>query len=100
MSAPSPRPSAFLVIGNDLLGELRIALRPFAVNVVKNDRFPETWRFGKPYVARNNALKDLSSKKAAQIRSHLPRQSGSLVEHGKQDTFDFKTGIQSPANAH
>src|SRR5580700_8508228 len=71
MSAPSPRPSAFRFIGNDLLGELRIALRPFAMNVVKNDRFPETWRFGKSYIARNNALKDLPPKKAAQIRGHL-----------------------------
>src|SRR5580704_11476400 len=54
ISAPSPLPSAFRVIGNDLLGELRVALSPFAMNIVKNDRFPETWRFGEPNVAWNH----------------------------------------------
>src|SRR6202795_170917 len=65
MSAPSPRPSAFLGIGNDLLGELRVAFRPFAVNVVKNDRFTETWCLRKPHIARNHALEDLRSKETA-----------------------------------
>src|SRR5580704_16580381 len=53
ISAPSPLPSAFRVIGNNLLGDLRIALRPFAMNIVENDGFSETGRLGKPHVARN-----------------------------------------------
>src|SRR5271167_4561135 len=72
ISAPSPLPSAFRVIGNDLLGELRIALSPFAVNIVENDRFSEAWRFRKPNVAWNYTLKDLRAEKAAQIGSYLP----------------------------
>src|SRR6267142_5799086 len=100
MSAPSPRPSAFLGIGNNLLGELRVAFRPFAVNVVKNDWFPKTGRFRQANIARNHALKDLRSKKTAQIRGHLPRKRGPFVVHGEQDTLDFKTWIERPPDAH
>src|SRR6267378_2582407 len=93
MSAPSPRPSAFLGIGDNLLGELRVAFRPFAVNVVKNDWFPETGRFCQANIARNDALKDLRTKKTAQIRGNLPRKRGPLVIHGEQDTLDLKTWV-------
>src|SRR2546430_14867465 len=95
MSAPSPRPSAFLGIGNDLLGELCIAFCALAVNIVKNDRFAETWRFREPHVARNHAFEDLRSKEAAQIRCYLARERSPLVIHGKQDSFDFEAGIRS-----
>ena len=50
MSAPSPRPSAFLGIGNDLLGELRVTFCALAVNIVKNNRFAEAPSFGKPII--------------------------------------------------
>src|SRR5258707_10635127 len=71
MSAPSPRPSAFLGIGDDLLGELRVAFCALAVNVIKNNRFAKTWRFREADIARNHALKDLCSEEAAQIRGNL-----------------------------
>src|SRR5438552_8936238 len=67
MSAPSPRPNAFLGIGNDLLGELRVAFSSLALDVVINNRFPGTWCFCQAYIPRNHALKDLCSEKAAQI---------------------------------
>src|SRR5882757_2597144 len=73
MSAPSPRPSAFLVIGNYLLSELCIALGPFAVYVIENNRLAETWGFGEPYITRNNTLKNLRAKETAQIRGDLAR---------------------------
>src|SRR5580700_2732531 len=100
ISAPSPLPSAFLVIGNDLLGELRIALSPFAMNIVKDDWFPETWRFGKPHIARNHALKYLRPKETSQIRGHLPGQGRSLVVHREQNAFDFETWIQRASDPH
>src|SRR5262249_56451866 len=81
MSAPSPRPKAFLGICNYLLGKLRIALCPFAMQIVEDYRLPKTWRFRQPHVARNHALKDLSAKKAPQIRGHLPGKRSSLVVH-------------------
>src|SRR5579862_6873712 len=59
MSAPSPRPKAFLGIDNYLLGELRVALRPFTMYVIENNRLTKAWRFGQPHVARNDALEDL-----------------------------------------
>src|SRR5229473_2577982 len=100
MSAPSPRPSAFLGIGNYLLGELRVPFRPFAMNVVNNDRFPETRRFRQANIARNHALKDLRSKKTAQIRGNLPRKRCPLVIHREQDTLDFKAWIERAPDAH
>src|SRR6267378_2244005 len=100
MSAPSPRPSAFLGIGNNLLGELCVAFRPFAVSVVRNDWFPKTGRFRQANIARNHALKDLRSKKAAQIRGNLPRERCPLVIHREQDTLDLQTWVQCPPNAH
>src|SRR5437879_768815 len=100
MSAPSPRPSAFLGIGNDLLGELRIGFCTLAVNIVEYNWFSETRRFRQPYIARNHALEDLCPEKTAQIRGHLARERSPLVIHRKQDSFNFEAGIQSPADAH
>src|SRR6202012_1604982 len=71
MSAPSPLPKAFLVIEDDLLSKVCVSLGPSAVNVVKNDRFAETRRLCKAHIARNDRLKDLGTKKAAQIRRNL-----------------------------
>src|ERR1700682_1667620 len=100
MSAPSPRPSAFLGIGNDLLGELRVAFCALAVNIVKNDRFTETWRFRKSHIPRNHALKDLGSKKTAQISGNLAGKTRPLIVHRQQDTFDFEAWIQGAPDAH
>src|SRR5229473_4079898 len=94
MSAPSPRPNAFLGIGNDLLGELRIAFCALTMNIVKNDRFTKTWCFRKAYIARNHTLKDLCSKETAQIRGYLPGKGRPLIVHRKQDAFDFEAWIQ------
>src|SRR5437867_11161950 len=85
MSAPSPRPNAFLGIGNDLLGELRVAFSSLALDVVINNRFPETWCFCQAYIPRNHALKDLCSEKAAQISGYLSRKGSSFVIHCQQD---------------
>src|ERR1700736_2084665 len=100
MSAPSPRPSAFLGIGNYLLGELRIALGPLTVYIIENNRFTETWSFSKPNIPRNDTLKNLRSKEAAQIRSDLARKCRSFIVHREQDSFDFQAGIQSTPNPH
>src|SRR4029077_12135494 len=100
MSAPSPRPSAFLGIGNNLLGELRVAFCALAMNIVENDRFPETWRFRQAHIARNDAFKDLRSKECAQVRGDLPGERGSLVVHGEEDSLDLQAWIQGAPDAH
>src|SRR5712664_1829009 len=100
MSAPSPRPSGFLGIGNDLLGELRVAFSALTMNVVKNDGFPETWCFCKAHIARNHALKDLRAEEAAQIRGDLAGKRRALVVHRKQDAFDFEARIECAPDAH
>src|SRR5579863_10427401 len=100
MSAPSPRPKAFLGIGNYLLGELRVALGPLAVYVIENNRLTETWRLGKAHVARNDTLKDLSAEETTQIGGYLARKRGALVVHREQNTFNFEAGIEGAANPH
>src|SRR5258708_24085768 len=100
MSAPSPRPSAFLGIGNHLLGELSVAFCALAMNIVENDRLPETWSFRQPHIARNHTLEDLSSKEGAQIRGDLAGQRRSLVVHCQQDSLDFQVWIERTTDAH
>src|SRR5216684_1769809 len=93
MSAPSPRPSAFLGIGNDLLGELRVAFSALTANIVKNDWFSETWCFCKPYISRYHAFEDLCAKETAQIGGNLAGKSRPLIVHCKQNAFDFEAWI-------
>src|SRR6266446_6415621 len=100
MSAPSPRPSAFLGIGNYLLGELRVAFRPLAMNVIKNNRLPEAGSFRQANVARNHTVKDLGTKKTAQIRGNLPRKRRSFIIHCEENSLDFETRVQCPPDAH
>src|SRR5271165_722975 len=73
MSAPSPRPSAFLGIGNYLLGQLCVSLSALAMDIVENNRLTKTWRFRQPHIARNQTLEHLRSKETTQIRGYLPR---------------------------
>src|SRR5882724_8758232 len=100
MSAPSPRPSAFLGIGNDLLGELRVAFCALAMSVVVNNWFSEARCFRKPHIARNNAMKNLCSKETAQIGGNLPGKRCPLIVHCQQNSLDFKAGIQGAPDAH
>src|SRR5215831_297943 len=73
MSAPSPRPSAFLDIMDHLFGQMRVALCPFAVRVIKNNRLAETWCFRQANVARNDTLEDLRPEERAQVVGNLAR---------------------------
>jgi hypothetical protein len=65
MSAPSPLPSAFLVIYDYLLSKLCVAFGPFAVDIIENNRLTETWCFGEPHVPGNYSLEYLGSEKAS-----------------------------------
>src|SRR5260370_6476534 len=93
MIAPSPRPSAFLGIGNDLLGELRVAFCALTVNIVKNDWISETWCFCKPHISPHHAFEDLRAKETAQISGNLAGKSRPLVVHCKQNAFDFEPWV-------
>ena len=65
MSAPSPRPNAFLVISNYLLRKLCIALGTFTMDVIENNRLTETWCFRQTNVPRDQALEYLATKEAS-----------------------------------
>src|SRR5437868_8004156 len=100
MSAPSPRPKAFLGIGNYLLSELCIPLSPFTMYVIENDRLTKTWRFGQTDIAGNYALKNLCTEKTAQISGNLARKRGPFVVHRKQNAFYLERGIECSPNPH
>src|SRR5271167_240848 len=94
MSAPSPRPNAFLGIGYNLLGKLRVSLSALTMYIIENNRLTETRSFCETHIPRDDGLKYLSSEETAQVRSDLPRQGCTFVVHGQQYPLDFKAGIQ------
>src|SRR5271170_3218797 len=100
MSAPSPRPSAFLSISDYLLGQLRIPLSAPAMDIIENNRLTKTWRFRKTHIPRNHTLKYLRTKKAAQIRGYLTRERCALIVHRQQNAFDLQGRIQRAPDAH
>src|SRR5271154_2377523 len=89
MSAPSPRPSAFLSISDYLLGQLGIPLSAPAMNVIENNRLTKTRSFREPYIPRDDALKYLRSKEAAKVSGHLPGERCALIVHRQQYSFDL-----------
>src|SRR5262245_47442141 len=68
--------------------------------VIENNRFTETWRFRKPHISRDQALKYLGAKKASQIRCDLPGEARSLVVHSQQNALNLQARVQSAADAH
>src|SRR3990172_6542548 len=82
ISALSPLPSAFLGIGDDLLGKLDVGFSASTMNVVEDDWLPVAWRLGQTDIARNHSFKHLGAEEAAEIRSYLAGESGALVVHG------------------
>src|SRR5437660_4794856 len=100
MSAPSPRPSAFLAIRYHLFCKMRVAFGPFAIRVVENDGFAETRGFCQANIARNDALENLLPEESVQIVGHLARELRSFVVHGQKNAFDLEVRIQGPPDAH
>src|SRR3989442_13323239 len=100
MSAPSPRPRAFLGIGNHLPGELCVTLGPLAMNIVENDGLSKAGCFGEANVARDQALEDLRSEEATEVRGDLPRKGRSFIIHRQENAFDFESWIQNYPNSH
>ncbi len=101
MSAPSPLPNAFLVIGYYLLRKLCVPLGPFAVYVIENDRFTETRCFRQPHIASYYCLEYLRAKRnfSNPVATCLERR-GPLVKHRQQNSFNFQARIQRPSDAH
>src|SRR5882724_11172666 len=100
MSAPSPRPKAFLGIGNYLLCKLRVSFGTLTMYIIENNRFTKTRSLGKTNIPRNQALEDLRSKEAAQIRRYLARKTGPLVVHRQENAFNLQAGIQGAPDPH
>src|SRR5207244_13517230 len=100
MSAPSPRPSAFLAIRYHLFCKMRVAFGPFAIRVVETDGFAETRGFCQANMARNDAIKNLLPQESVQIVGHLARERRSFVVHGQQNAFDLEVRTEAPRVAH
>src|SRR5260370_39538090 len=67
MSAPSPRPNAFLGIAEHLLSNMLIAFPPAAVCVIENNRLTTTRCLRSPHVPRNHRIKHLLPQNATQF---------------------------------
>src|SRR6185503_18817573 len=66
-SADSPRPNGFRVMGNYLLGQLKIRFRSPGMRVVESNGFSVTGRFSEPNISWNCCLEDLLTIKVAQV---------------------------------
>src|SRR5271154_3946231 len=81
--ALNPLPSAFLAIGNNLLGQANVARRPRTMHVIEYNRLTVTRSFRQANIARDYSLKDLLSEEATQIGAHLLGKRCALVVHGE-----------------
>src|ERR1700733_10168621 len=100
MSAPSPRPNAFLATGDYLLGKLDVGLGAFTMNVVEYDGFPMTRRLSKANISWDHCLEYLRAEEAPEVGRHLAGQSCAFVVHGEGDSLDREIWIQRPADPH
>src|SRR5579859_6169070 len=100
ISALSPLPNAFLVIGDDLLCELNIALSAFTTNVVENYRLSMTRGFREADVSGNHCGEHLRAEETPKICGDLLRQRRAVVIHGEQNALDSERGINRAAQAH
>src|SRR6185369_7045384 len=94
-SALSPLPSAFLVICQNLLGQIQVTVRTPTFHIVEQDRLAVARRLGEPHVARDRRLEDLRSEKIAQVGHHLIREVRSLVEHRQEKPLDCERGVEA-----
>src|SRR5262245_28872733 len=83
ISASSPRPSTFLVMVEDLLRQLAVALRPGAVRIVKDDGLPERRRLAEPHVARDDRPVNPVGKELTSLVRDLLGEADTRVVHGE-----------------
>ncbi len=57
-------------------------------------------RFRQAHISWNCAFKHFIAEKAAQIGGNLLRESGSIVVHREQYSFDLKGWVERPPDAH
>src|SRR5579862_604545 len=73
-SALRPRPNAFLVMLDDLLGQIQIAGGALAFRVVEKNGFAETGRLRQAHIARDHGGENLVAEEIPQIVTHLARK--------------------------
>src|SRR6185437_1529375 len=100
ISALSPLPNAFLVIGDDLLCELNIAFGTFTTYVVEYDRFSMTWGFRKADIPRDHGGEHLSAEEAPKIGRDLFRERSAVIVHGQENAFNGERGISRATEPH
>src|SRR6185437_4803267 len=100
ISALSPLPNAFLVIGDDLLCELNIAFSAFTTNVVEYYRLSVAWGFCQTDIPGNHRSENLGAEEAAKIGRDLFRQRRAVVVHRQQDSLDSQRRINRATQPH
>ena len=75
MSAPSPRPNAFLATGDYLLGKLDVGFGAFTMNVVEYDWLAMAGCLGQANISRDHGLEYLRAEEASEDRRVTWRDS-------------------------
>src|SRR4029079_2728717 len=94
INAPRPRPSAFLVMVNDLLRECPVTCCTAVCSIVVNDRFSEAGRLAEADIARDHRAVDPVGEKLPSFVGDLLREVHARVEHREQDALDAKPRVQ------
>src|SRR6185369_9087786 len=94
ISASSPRPSTFLVMAEDLLRQLAVALRPGAVRIVEDDGFPERWRLAEADIARDDRPVNPVREELASFVRDLLAEADARVVHREQHALDAQGRVQ------
>src|SRR5574341_499985 len=71
ISAPSPLPSACFCIGQNLLGQLQVALRPPGTVIIQQHRLAVARRLGERDVPVNDGCVDLVPEELTHLLRHL-----------------------------
>src|ERR1700689_2876550 len=100
MSAPSPRPNAFLATGDYLLSKLDVGFGTFTMNVVEQNWLPMAGRFRQPDVPGDDGLEYLCAEKASEVCGHLAGERSAVVIHRQRNALDGQIWIQGSADSH
>src|SRR5688500_12847257 len=94
MSAPRPRPSAFLVMVDDLLRECAVTGCTAGCSIVVHARLSEARSLAEAHVAGNHGAIHAVREKLPGLVGDLLRQVHAGVEHREQDALDAEAGVQ------
>jgi hypothetical protein len=87
-----------LLIGENLLGQLDVALGAPRADVIEEDGLAVAGSLGEADASRDYGAEDLFGKKLPQVVGDLAGEVGAVIVHGEQDAFDGQRGVEGIAD--